>query len=57
MPVQAGEGQLDKPNLIMCDQIKCTSCHRLKKPLGYISNQVMSDIENMVKRLLDIDLP
>ena len=57
IPVQAGEGQLDKPSFIMCDQIKCISYHRLKKPLGYISNQIMSDIENMIKRLLDIDLP
>lgn len=55
--VPAGEGQLDKLSFIMCDQIKCTSYHRLKKSLGFISNQIMADVENMVKRLLDIDLP
>ncbi len=52
--VEAGEGGLTKPSVIMADQVRTISRRRLGRTLGKVSPATMGQVEDRLKLVLDL---
>jgi mRNA interferase MazF len=52
--VQPPEGGLDLRSFIKCEEIRCISKGRLRRPLGSVSDRTMEAVEDRIKIILDL---
>jgi len=52
--VMTGDGGLQSPSSILCDQIRCISTERLGERWGAISEAVLAEVEDRVMTVLGL---
>jgi len=52
--VPRGEGGLIKDSSLLCDQVRAVSSDRLVKPYGSVSPQIMAEVEDRIRIVLDL---
>jgi mRNA interferase MazF len=52
--VEAAESGLDERSFIKCEDIRSVSKERLSQPLGRVSPQIMTEVEDRLRILLDL---
>jgi mRNA interferase MazF len=53
--VEKGEGCLNVPSIILCDQIKTIDKRRITKRLGRFSDSIMKEVDKAIKISLAVD--
>jgi len=53
--VEKGEGWLDAPSIILCDQIRTIDKKRISRILGQFSGPTMKEVDNALKISLALD--
>jgi len=54
VPVNPPEGGLREPSFIKCEDIRSVSVERLSARLGSVSREVMAEVEDRLRILLDL---
>ena len=53
LPIAPPEGELSKPSVLMCEQVRAASVLRLRRRRGTVTEDTLSRVQSVLARFID----